>query len=86
MPVPDAIWVMQPMLPVAIASGRVRSMLATFRSRAARDLGLEQVVGAGRAAADVALGHVADGEAGLGEQALGLAHDRWPCCIEQAEW
>ena len=31
--VPFPIWVAQPMLPVAMTSGRIRSMLATFRSR-----------------------------------------------------
>ncbi len=74
--VPPAICVMQPMLPVAMTSGRTLSMLADLAvAQAAGDLRLQDVVGAGRAAADVALGHVAHGEAGVGEQRLRLLAD-----------
>ena len=76
MPVPEPICVMQPMLPVAITSGLTRSMFADLAvAQLPGELGLEHVVGPGRAAAEVALRHVAHREAGLGEQRLRLAQD-----------
>ena len=77
--VAGAIWVMQPMLPVAITSAPVASMFATLRSRSARgDVGLHDVVGSGRAAAQMRLGDVAHLEAGACQQVLGLPHDFLP--------
>ena len=58
--VPDAICVMQPILPVAIRSGAVAldvGDLAVAQPRG--DLRLQHVVGAGRAAAEMRLRHVA---------------------------
>ena len=52
----------------------------------AGDLRLQDVVGAGRAAADVALRHVLHREARLLEERFGSSRICWPCCIEQAEW
>ena len=56
---------MQPILPVAIDVGPVASMLADLaRLQLAGDLRLQDVVGAGRAAAEMALRRIAHGEAG----------------------
>jgi hypothetical protein len=49
-----------------------------------RDFRLHQVVGAGRAAAQVRVGRLQHGEACLGEQRLGWVLICWPCCSEQA--
>ena len=63
--VAEPIWVRQPMLPAAITSGLTRAMLATLRSRKALAIvGLQDVVSAGRAAAEMRFGDRADVEAG----------------------
>ena len=86
--VPAPICIMQPMLPAAITCGR---LLLEGRHLAgaelARDLRLQQVVGAGRAAAEVAVARLDHLEARGLEQRLRLASRTcWPCCSEQAAW
>ena len=76
MPVPLPICVMQPMLPVAMACGARRLDVGDLAVAQLRgDLRLEDVVGAGRAAAEMAFRHVHDGEAGAAQQLLRLGLD-----------
>ena len=73
MAVPRAICVMQPILPVAMTSGLVALDIGDLAvAQRAGDLRLQDVVGAGRAAADVAFRHVLHREARLLQQALRL--------------
>ena len=63
MAVPFWIWVMQPILPVAITSGSGSLDIGDLAgSQLHGDLRLEQIVGSRRAAADMALGNILDGE------------------------
>ena len=60
---------MQPILAVTITSGSTLAILASLRSRnLPGELRLEQIVGAGRAAAEMTLGNLEDVEAGLLQQ------------------
>jgi predicted component of type VI protein secretion system len=64
------------MLPVAMASGLVLSMLADLVvAQLARDLRLHDVVGARRAAAQMTLRHILDREPGRLEQRLRRGRD-----------
>ena len=66
---PVAICSRQPGLPDTITSASVLRMFCTLRSRrSGSGVGLEQVVDAGRSAADFRLGDLADGDAGNGLQ------------------
>ena len=83
--VPAAIWVMQPILPAAIRSGAVLSILATLRSRSwVGDLRLQQIVGAGRAATEVSLGRVEHDKPGSLSSRFGSLRTFCPCCNEHA--
>ena len=74
--VPDAICVMQPMLPVAITSGATDFDVPDLSVAQPRgDLRLQDVVGAGGAAADVALRNVAHLEAGVLQKRLRQRRD-----------
>src|SRR3984893_11228157 len=59
---------MQPILPVAMTSGAVSMMLAILRSRSRKALGLQNIVSAGRAAAQMPFWDVADVEACLRQE------------------
>jgi hypothetical protein len=85
-PASPASWVMQPILPVATRSAWCGDVAELALAQLPGDLGLEDVVGAGRAAADMALRHLLDLEAGARQQAASAGLIFWPCCIEQAEW
>ena len=77
--VPDAICVMQPMFPVGDHVRRDRLDVAHLAvAEPLGDLRLQDVVGAGRTAADVAFGDVAHLEAGLLEQRLRQRGDTLP--------
>ena len=77
---------MQPILPAATTSGRSDLIFASLAvAQLAGNLGLEDVVDAGRAAAEMAFGHVEHGESRLSSGALSAGCVmRWPCCSEQA--
>ena len=87
MAVPQPICVMQPILPAAITCGFGRFDIAHLALlRRVRDLRLEQIVGAGRPAAQMAFRHFRDLRNRPGSAAIvGAGLDLLPCCIEQAE-
>ena len=62
----------------------LRERLDLFFQHAHGQVGLQDVVGAGGAAAEMAVGCFAHLETGFGEQRLGRVMQFWPCCIEQA--
>ena len=67
---------MQPILPVATMSGSVRANVGGLAlAQRFRHLGLQQVVGAGRAAAEMPLRHVDHLEAGGAQQRARLLDD-----------
>ena len=73
---PVAIWVMQPMLPVAMTSGDTLSMLATLRVfELTRNLRLHDVVDARRSTAQMSFGYITHGKACLRQKRLRLGLD-----------
>ena len=87
-PVRAPICIRQPMLPATITSGRVASSVATLRApELPRDLGLEEVVGPRRAAAEMRVARLAPRRTPPAAAAqTGSALTRCPCWSEQAEW
>ena len=74
--VPVAIWVMQPILPAAITSGLVLSILAILRAPSRLAIsGCMMVVSSSRAATEMPLGHVLHFEADARQQLLGQSGD-----------
>ena len=74
---PSAICVMQPILPAAMMSAPVVAIFAILRSRsrAASNVGLNDIVGAGGAAAQMSFGDIFHHEATSGEQVAGFPMD-----------
>ena len=76
MPVPEPICIMQPMLPAAMTWGAFASSVRTLRAlQLGADLGLQKVVGSGRAAAEMAVGGFHHLEPGALQQVLRRGFD-----------